>query len=79
MFWQRAPDSGTGYMYLQSLASTCTLCIKLLKDLSQKLLAQVLKSDETLYSAIFVLPDLGTGQGPSTDWDIKNNQKMCIK
>ena len=63
VFWQRAFDSGSGYMYYKVWQSSCNLSTKLAKDLSQKMTTQYLNILNPYLDTIFLLPNLGTDKG----------------
>ena len=67
VFQQRAFDSGTGYMYLPSVAESMQPEHKASERSQPEITAQYLNLINHYEDTILILPDLGTGQGLSTE------------
>ena len=71
MFQQRALDSGTGYMYLPSVANSMQHEHKTSKKSQPEITIQYLNLTNHYVDTIFVLLDLGAGQELSAEVGIE--------
>ena len=67
VLWQRAFNSGTGYMYLPSVAESMQPEHKASERSQPEITIQYLNLINHYVDTIFIFPDLGTGQGLSTE------------